>query len=73
MEEKSKNPLLPILIVDDEFDALQSYKSLLRYNGFDNLILCSESTHATQLLSRERVSIVILDLNMPGLYRTGTA
>ncbi|HON09538.1 MAG TPA: sigma-54 dependent transcriptional regulator [Chitinispirillaceae bacterium] len=67
MEEKSKNPLLPILIVDDEFDALQSYKSLLRYNGFDNLILCSESTHATQLLSRERVSIVILDLNMPGL------
>lgn len=61
----TKNPQLPILIIEDEEDALQSYKSLLRYNGFDNLILCNDGSQVVQLLATINVSVIILDLNMP--------
>jgi DNA-binding NtrC family response regulator len=62
-----KKPNHPILIIDDEEDALQSYKTLLRYNGFDNIILCSDSREVVPLLSQVQVSLAILDLNMPNL------
>lgn len=60
-----KKPGNPILIVDDEEDVLQSYKTLLRYNGFDNIVLCSDGREVLPLLSTEVVSMIILDLNMP--------
>ena len=61
------HPTLPILIVDDEQDALQSYKSLLKFNGYNNLILCQDSRKAMSLINTNGISVIILDLNMPGV------
>jgi DNA-binding NtrC family response regulator len=62
-------PSAPILIVDDEEDVLSSYKRSLRYNGIDNLVLCSDSREVMKLMEEIHPSIVILDLSMP--YITG--
>ncbi len=63
--DTQRHPALPILIIDDEDDVLQSYKLLLRYNGFDNLILCKESQGVAAILEDTEVSTIMLDLNMP--------
>ena len=60
-------PLFPVLIVDDEEDVLQAYKMTLRFNGINNLILCSDSRQVLTLLSENKVSAIILDLSMPHL------
>lgn len=62
-----KKPLLPVLIVDDEEDALQSYRSILRLNGMDNIILCKNSLDVMPLMETTEISVIILDLNMPGI------
>ena len=60
-----KFPGLPILIVDDEEDVLQSYKMTLRYTGINNLLLCKDSRQVMNILLEQPVSIIILDLFMP--------
>ena len=62
-------PQLPVLIIDDEEDVLQSYKISLCYNGINNLMLCNDSRNAMPILKEKDVSIIILDLFMP--YITG--
>lgn len=62
-------PQLPVLIIDDEEDVLQSYKISLCYNGINNLILCNDSRNAIPILKENEISIIILDLFMP--YITG--
>jgi len=59
------HPHYPLLIVDDEENALTSMSITLRSAGFDNLRLCAESRNVIAMLARERFSLVILDLNMP--------
>jgi DNA-binding NtrC family response regulator len=65
MKEKTNNPPLPILIVDDEMQVLESYRSLLRYNGINNITLCQDSREVLNILERGNLSLIILDLFMP--------
>ncbi|MBI9070068.1 MAG: response regulator [Melioribacteraceae bacterium] len=60
-----KYPTLPILIVDDEQIALTSLEMVLNSEGIDNLILCEDSREVMDLLSENKIGIVLLDLSMP--------
>ncbi len=62
-----KNPLFPILIVDDEEDILASYSMALKQSGLTNLILCHESACVLQIIENEAISIILLDLIMPDI------
>jgi DNA-binding NtrC family response regulator len=63
--KKELYPEFPILMVDDEPDILNAYKKSLRNRGFNNLISCSDSREVISILSREKVSVIVLDLLMP--------
>jgi DNA-binding NtrC family response regulator len=58
-------PRLPVLIVDDEEDVLQSYRTTLRFNRIDNFELCSDSSRVMELVDRNSYSAMVLDLFMP--------
>ena len=58
-------PQYPILIVDDEENALTSMSITLRSAGYNNLRVCAESRNVPGMMARENFSLVILDLNMP--------
>lgn len=58
-------PEAPILLVDDEEQALKSYDLTLRYNGYTNTIRCQDSRRVQDILAERQVSLVMLDLCMP--------
>ncbi|MBN2552582.1 MAG: sigma 54-interacting transcriptional regulator, partial [Spirochaetales bacterium] len=62
-----KYPDEPILIVDDEVDLLENYRMQLEDSGIDNLILCRDGKAVLPLLRKQEVSIIILDLSLPGV------
>ena len=55
----------PILIVDDEEQALTSMCIALQFAGLNNLRTCSDGRDVYAMLSNETFSLVLLDLNMP--------
>ena len=61
----ARTPPHPILLVDDEEQALQSYDLNLRYSGLTNTIRCSDPREVKNILRRQTVSLVMLDLCMP--------
>jgi DNA-binding NtrC family response regulator len=63
--EFQKYPEKPILFIDDEVDVLQSYRATLQFHKINNVVLCSESHKAMDLLSSSEFSAVVLDLTMP--------
>lgn len=65
MSSPARIPLHPILLVDDEEQALQSYDLNLRYSGLTNTIRCSDPREVKNILRRQTVSLVMLDLCMP--------
>lgn len=60
-------PQKPILIVDDEWGALENYRTVLEGEGLNNLLLHDDSRDVMSLLSKQEAAFVILDLNMPYL------
>ena len=60
-------PAQPVLIVDDDEASLFALVVTLRSAGFTNLRTVSDSTGVPQMLANEAFSLVLLDLNMPGL------
>ena len=66
METKTAlHPLHPVLIVDDDENQLTSLSIALRFAGFNNLRMISDSRNVMGVLERETFSLVILDLHMP--------
>ena len=63
--QPTMNPVQPVLLVDDEEQALTSMSITLRTAGFNNLRVCSDSRKVSDMLTNEEFSLVILDLNMP--------
>lgn len=57
----------PILMVDDEAAWLRSMRLMLLRNGIDNVIECSDSRKALDILQAHDVGLVLLDLTMPHL------
>ncbi len=66
--EKNNYPAAPILHVDDEESWLISLGlALERSSGINHIISCNDSREVMNILSRQPVSLVLLDLNMPHL------
>lgn len=59
------NPEHPVLLVDDEANALESFSIALRFLGIRNVIKCQNETAVMDILAREDVEIILLDLVMP--------
>jgi len=62
---ESRNPIRPILIVDDEEHALNSFNFSLAMSGYDNTLLCQDGRNVFSMLGEQEVELVILDLLMP--------
>lgn len=59
-------PSLPLLLVDDESQWLESFSFTLEYNaGINNVICCQHSSQVMDLLQQHAVSMIILDMTMP--------
>jgi DNA-binding NtrC family response regulator len=54
-----------ILVVDDEYVALERYRVILEAHEFTNYIMCDDSRDVPKLLEENHISVVLLDLNMP--------
>ena len=55
----------PIVVIDDEFPILLAVDTTLQMAGLKQVITCSDSREAMELLDRHGASIILLDLNMP--------
>ena len=60
-------PNCPILIVDDELEALEVAESVLLAEGIDNVQLCRDSRRVMAMLDEQEAELVLLDLAMPHL------
>ena len=59
------NPIHPILVVDDEEAILLAIDTTPQIAGLNNVVTCSDSRKALELLGRQQVEVVLLDLAMP--------
>ena len=60
-------PERPILIVDDEEQAIADMSEKLRADGLRNVLGCQDSRQVVQLTRSRELSLVLLDLRMPHL------
>jgi DNA-binding NtrC family response regulator len=58
-------PPQPIVLVDDEVNALICYDTILRMAGYNNIRTLSDSRDVPALLEERGASVVVLDLGMP--------
>jgi DNA-binding NtrC family response regulator len=58
-------PSLPVLMVDDEAQALDSFETALLFANINNIIRCQDSRDVMPLLSRQEIEVMLLDLSMP--------
>jgi DNA-binding NtrC family response regulator len=58
-------PSLPILMIDDEVQALDSFETVLLFASINNIIRCEDSRNVMPLLSRQEIEVMLLDLSMP--------
>ena len=63
--KQSISPSFPVLLVDDEERFLESVNFTLSAAGVNNVIECQDSREVMKVLSRQRVSVIVLDLFMP--------
>ncbi len=62
-----RNPRYPVLLVDDETEALESEALVLGLHGLTNVAKCSDSRTVMQTLAERHCGIVVLDITMPHL------
>jgi DNA-binding NtrC family response regulator len=60
-----KYPEFPVLIVDDEENALESFEITLNSCSIENIVLCQDSREVLQLLKSRKFELILLDLTMP--------
>ncbi|MBI5409479.1 MAG: sigma-54-dependent Fis family transcriptional regulator [Nitrospirae bacterium] len=60
----------PVLLVDDEEQILLSYSLILRTSGIGDVLTVNDSRQVINLLNRQEVAVVVMDLVMP--YVSGT-
>lgn len=58
-------PSFPVLVVDDEQEAIQGVRFVLRSGGLTNLISCEDSRQVMAVLAEHDIGVVLLDLRMP--------
>jgi DNA-binding NtrC family response regulator len=63
--EANVMPAQPLLIVDDEAGILLSIDTALQMAGMNNVITCQDSRRVMELLEKQPVEVMLLDLTMP--------
>ncbi len=58
-------PHLPVLIIDDEVQALNSFETVLRSARINNCLQCQDSREVISLLQKQEIEVILLDLRMP--------
>jgi DNA-binding NtrC family response regulator len=58
-------PRQPVLIVDDEENALRTFKIILNSAKITNIVLCQDSRQVPSLLQEQEFETILLDLTMP--------
>ncbi len=61
----TRYPAKPVLLVDDERTALQSYEIVLRSSGITNVVYLDDSRQVLPFIERTQVEVILLDLIMP--------
>ncbi|MFO8065600.1 MAG: sigma-54-dependent transcriptional regulator [Spirochaetota bacterium] len=56
-----------ILVVDDEYVALERYRAILEAYEVKHYIICEDAREVSGILESRPVSVVLLDLNMPNI------
>jgi len=56
---------LPVVVVDDEPSVLTALETVLKHNGFTNVVACGKPSDLTEVLHCDEVGAVLLDLRMP--------
>ena len=56
-----------ILIVDDDDDLRETYYELLNFEGFENVFQAEDGLSAIEEAKRNKMSLILCDLNMPGI------
>jgi DNA-binding NtrC family response regulator len=58
-------PQLPVLMVDDEVQALNSFEMVLRSASMNHILRCEDSRKAMGIFSGQEIEVMMLDLSMP--------
>jgi DNA-binding NtrC family response regulator len=58
-------PQFPVLMVDDEAQALNSFEMVLRSASMNHIIRCQDSRHVMTIFSSQEIEVMMLDLSMP--------
>jgi DNA-binding NtrC family response regulator len=61
------HPRLPVMLVDDEVQALDSFELALRSGNVNNFLRCQDSRDVMPLLAEQDIEVMLLDLRMPHL------
>jgi DNA-binding NtrC family response regulator len=56
-----------ILVIDDDPDVLKRMDRFLRFEGFRDVISCSDPREVAVLVNEKDISVMVLDLLMPGM------
>jgi DNA-binding NtrC family response regulator len=62
---ESTYPHFPVMMVDDEAQAITSFEMTLRSANMNNFIHCHDSRDVMPLLSSREIEVMLLDLRMP--------
>ncbi len=63
--KKSMYPDFPVMLVDDEVQALDSFEIALRSASMNHFIRCQDSRDVMPILSSQEIEVMLLDLRMP--------
>jgi DNA-binding NtrC family response regulator len=58
-------PQFPVLMVDDEAQALNSFEMTLRSASMNHILRCQDSRHVMAIFSGQEIEVMMLDLSMP--------
>ena len=61
----SAYPYRPVLLVDDELQALNSFETVLHSARINNCLRCQDSREVMPLLLEHAIEVILLDLKMP--------
>jgi DNA-binding NtrC family response regulator len=58
-------PQFPVLMVDDEAQALNSFEMVLRSASMNHILRCQDSRQVMAIFSGQEIEVMMLDLSMP--------
>lgn len=62
------NPSYPIMVVDDEEAILLAIDTALRMSGMNNIITIKDGREVMDILSKQKIEVMLLDLTMPHIH-----